>query len=77
MITFIFWLLYVESSFISLAYFAVANLARFEMPICCLVSVRYQYLIWYLSSSWITGVHAIYPPTERLLPPTGIERLPF
>ena len=73
---FFFQLLYLESDFLSLAfypYLTVSNLVRLGISVCYQISVRLQYLVRFLSLCQITGGHRIYPPTERLSPTTGTE----
>ena len=72
-----FQLLYLESRFLSVAYLTAANLARLGISVHCQVSVRSKYLVRFLSQCWITGGHTIHQPIDRLLPPTGIELIPF
>ena len=74
---FFFWLLYLESGFLSVAYLAVANLARLGISVHCQASVRSQCLVRLLSQCWITGGRTVHPPIEGLLPPTGTEPKPF
>ena len=72
-----FYLVYLESGFLSVAYLAVANLARIGISVHCQVSIRSQYLVRLLSLCWITDGHTMHPPLKGLLPPTGIETTPF
>ena len=65
---FFFQLLYLESGFLSVAYLAVANLARLGISVHCQASVRSQCLVRLLSQCWITGGHTIHPSIEGLLP---------
>ena len=74
---FFFQLLYLESGFLSVAYLAVANLARIGISVHCQASARSQCLVRLLSQCWITGGHTIHPPIEGLLPPSGTEPTQF
>ena len=77
MCRFFYYLLYLKLGFLSIAYLAVANLARLRISVYCQVSVRSQYLVRLLSQCWITGGHTCQPPIEGLLPPTCLETTPF
>lgn len=50
---------------------AVANLVQLGISVCCQVSVRFQYLVIFLSMCWVTGNHTIHSPIEGLLPLTA------
>ena len=65
---FCFWLLYLESGFLSVADLTVDNLALLGISVHCQVSVTSQYLVRLLSQCWVTGGHTIHPPIKGLLP---------
>ena len=64
-------------SFLCLSYLMVANLIRLGIWVRFKISARTYYIVRFLYLCWIAAGHTIYPPTERLFPPTGIEPTPF
>ena len=59
---------FIWSQVLPVALFMLAHLVRFGFSVRCQVSVKFQYLVKFLSLYWTTGSQTIHPPIEGMLP---------